>query len=189
MRYSQTVLVVWRGAALSLPSCRSPSTLLPPGCAAAPQTRARCSPPSWKEWSKAALLVRATFLLAAVLHNLKLQEVWANAAILILCHQQKSTRRIKTHSPPMIFKEPTDCSLLESRFCPSADVPPSLSQKLKMSLSISKQGPSKPGLSYTTACDRGRTGRSLYPTHWHCWSKDNKTCFVFFCFFVFVQIH
>lgn len=87
VRYSQTVLVVLRGAALNLPSCCCPGTLLPPGCAAVPQTRARCSPPSWKEWSTAPLLVRAAFLLVAVLHNLK---SLVNTAILILCHHRKA---------------------------------------------------------------------------------------------------
>lgn len=51
-----------RGAAPSPPTRCSPSTLLPPGCAAVPRTQARCSPPSWKDKGTAVLLVRAVRL-------------------------------------------------------------------------------------------------------------------------------
>lgn len=46
--HSQTQLAAGTSAHLSLPSRCCPSILLPPGCAAVPQTRARCSPPSWE---------------------------------------------------------------------------------------------------------------------------------------------
>lgn len=59
---SQIVQAASRGAAPSPPTHCSPSTLLPPGCAAVPRTQARCSPPSWKEKGTAVLLVRAVWL-------------------------------------------------------------------------------------------------------------------------------
>lgn len=59
---SQIVQAASRGAAPSPPTHCSPSTLLPPGCAAVPRTQARCSPPSWKEKGIAVLLVRAVWL-------------------------------------------------------------------------------------------------------------------------------
>lgn len=145
---SQIAQAASRGAAPSPPTHCSPSTLLPPGCAAVPRTQARYSPPSWKEKGTAVLLVRAVWLCYITSRKSRQTLPTCPSAT---AEERKEKKKRKTHSPPRIFKEPTDFRFLESTLALAAEKPASPSQKLKTSPSISKQEPSKPGFSYTKA--------------------------------------